>query len=183
MRFGYARISTNAQDLARQMDALNAAGVDRVFQDTITGVKYGEALLQLLDQLREGDEIIVAELSRLGRNMAGLIETMERINEKGCKVHSIKEGWISTNDAMSKMFFYLLGMFAEMERDYIRERTRRGLEAARARGRIGGRPRLPAEKTKKALTLYSEGRLNVEEIVKVTGVSRSTLYRYINEKK
>ena len=181
MKLGYARVSTDAQDLTRQRDQLTEAGAQRIFEDTITGAKTGEGLNELLSHVREGDEVIVCEISRLGRSLSSLIETVSHIRAEGSTIRSLKEGWIRTDDAMGKMFFYLLGMFAEMERDYIRERTIRGLASARARGRVGGRPRLPARQTQKAVELYKEGRLTVPEIIKVTGVSKATLYRYIRE--
>lgn len=179
MKLGYARISTDAQELTRQRDQLSAAGAEQLFEDTITGAKIGPALTSLLKQLRPGDVVVVCEVSRLGRSLSSLIQTVDTVTHQGATIESLKEGWIQTENAMGKMFFYLLGMFSEMEREYIRERTIRGLDAARARGRMGGRPTLPAKQTQKAVHLYEEGRLTVGEILKVTGISRATLYRYV----
>ena len=138
MNIGYARISTSHQDMERQLQELTAFPCERVYQDTISGALNGQQLTVMLDHLRKDDVVVVSELSRLGRNMRHLLEVVEKVNNAGAAIHSIKEGPVNTNTAMGRTFFYLLGMFAEMEREYNRERTMHGLAVARARGRLGG---------------------------------------------
>jgi len=177
MNIGYARISTSHQDMERQLQELTAFPCERVYQDTISGALNGQQLTVMLDHLRKDDVVVVSELSRLGRNMRHLLEVVEKVNNAGAAIHSIKEGPVNTNTAMGRTFFYLLGMFAEMEREYNRERTMHGLAVARARGRLGGRPGIPEADMKKALKLYDEKTYTIKEIEKLTGVSRSSLYR------
>ena len=176
--FGYARVSTTDQNALMQHDALTAAGCDRIFTDTSSGaVASRPELNKLMDQIRPGDTLVVWRLDRLGRSMKDLIEWMESLGERGIDFRSLQES-IDTTTSGGKLTFHLFASMAQFERDLISERTKAGLEAARARGRVGGRkPSLSKEKAQTALRLYEAKELTVQEIAEVLGVSRSTIYR------
>jgi DNA invertase Pin-like site-specific DNA recombinase len=181
MIVGYARISTGDQTLALQQDALNAAGCEKVFTDTISGAKTERpGLAQALDQLRKGDTLVVWRLDRLGRSLANLIELMSELNEGGVGFKSLTEQ-IDTTTSGGKLIFHIFGALAEFERNLIRERTLAGLAAARARGRQGGRPRLldSAKQIAMAQSLYDNKSNSIAEICQTLGISRATLYRSI----
>ena len=166
MVIGYCRVSTAGQSLDRQIDQLTAAGCERVYQEKVSGAsKERSELTRLLDALRGGDVVVVTELSRLGRT-----------------IKSLKEN-IDTTTPMGKMVFTVMAAVAEMERDLIRERTAEGLKAARSRGRHGGRPAIDQEKLNLALRMYDSKSCTVAEITKATGVSKATLYQYLNKRK
>ena len=139
--FGYARVSTEAQNLDRQLDALKNYGVDIIYNEKITGTKKNRPeLSKLLDRITEGDTVVVESLSRLGRSTKDLIELTEIFQGKGVNLVSLKEA-IDTNSPTGKLLFTLMSAIAQFERDVIADRTREGLKSARARGRTGGRPR------------------------------------------
>lgn len=182
MLVGYARISTDDQDLALQRDALSAAGCERLFEDTISGAKAERPqLTEALDFLRPGDTLVVWRLDRLGRSLSNLIELMNTLAERGISFKSLTEQ-IDTTTSGGKLIFHIFGALAEFERELIRERTRAGLAAARARGRTGGRPRKLDSDSKLAMaqTLYDDRTHTVEEICKTLRISRATFYRAIN---
>jgi DNA invertase Pin-like site-specific DNA recombinase len=182
MLIGYIRISRDDQTTALQEDAMRAAKVDRVYRDVMSGAKDERPQFQaMLDYARPGDTIVVWRLDRLGRNLKLLIETVMGIQERGIQFHSLTEQ-IDTSTPGGKFTFHLFGALAEMERDLIIQRTRAGLEAARARGRKGGRPPLliDQKKIQRGRELYDAGELSVEEIMKITGFkSRPTFYKYV----
>lgn len=184
MKIGYARVSTLDQNLNRQLDALNTYGCEKIFQEKITGTKRERPeLLKLLDFARTGDVIVVAELTRLSRSTKDLIAISETLNEKGIELISIKEN-IDTTSATGKAMFGMLAVMAQFERDLIAERTKEGLAAARARGKNGGRPRvMDSMKITMAKALYEDKNNTVTGICKQLGISRPTLYRYLNIKK
>ena len=183
MVIGYCRVSTAGQSLDRQLDQLTAAGCERVYQEKVSGAsKERPELTRLLDALREGDVVVVTELSRLGRTVKGLIELVDNIHQAGADIKSLKEN-IDTTTPMGKMVFTVMAAVAEMERDLIRERTAEGLKAARARGRHGGRPAIDQEQLNLALRMYDSKSCTVAEITKATGVSKATLYQYLNKRK
>lgn len=176
MKFGYARVSTADQNLDRQIDALREAGAERVFMDKASGKSLKRPQLEeLLGHLRPGDVVVVSELSRLGRSTKDLIELADRFNESGVDLVSLKEQ-IDTSSPMGRCFFTVLAAVATMERELIVERTNEGLAAARARGRVGGRPGVPKERLDAAVALYEAG-LKISEIQAATGVGRAVLYR------
>ncbi len=175
--FGYARVSTEAQNLDRQLDALKNYGVDIIYNEKITGTKKNRPeLTKLLDRITEGDTVVVESLSRLGRSTKDLIELTEIFQSKGVNLVSLKEA-IDTNSPTGKLLFTLMSAIAQFERDVIADRTREGLKSARARGRTGGRPRADPEQVKKAVKLYKTEQYSVKEIEELTGIKKSTLYR------
>jgi DNA invertase Pin-like site-specific DNA recombinase len=175
---GYARVSTNDQNAEAQLDALAKAGCLKVFTDKASGaIDERPELKRMLDQLRPGDTVVCLRLDRLGRNLRHLIQTVESLGEQGVGFKSLTEGIDSTTPA-GRLLFHLLGSIAQFERDLIAERTRAGLEAARARGRKGGRPTVmsPA-KLSLAREMYDSRKHTVAEIAATLGVSRATIYR------
>lgn len=177
MTFGYARVSTSEQDEALQLDALTAAGVDRIFTDTASGSTSSRpALDELLGQLRTGDTVVVWRLDRLGRSLRHLIDLFAELESRGVEVRSLTES-LDTSTPGGRLTFHLFAAMAQMERDLIRERTNAGLAAARARGRVGGRPTvMPPEKASTARQMKSAG-ADVSTIARVLGVSRASVYR------
>ena len=180
--FGYARVSTEQQNLDRQLDMLQKYGVDFIYNEKMTGTKRNRPELEkLLERLTEGDTVVVESLSRLGRSTKDLIWLMETFNSKGVNLVSLKES-IDTTTSTGKLLFTLMSAIAQFERDVIADRTREGLNSARARGRKGGRPRTDSEKLRKAIKLYNTQQYSLAEIENMTGVKRSTLYRGIRSK-
>ena len=179
--FGYARVSTEQQNLDRQLDMLTQYGVDYIFNEKMTGTKRNRLELnKLLDRLMAGDTIVVESLSRLGRSTKDLIELVDLFEKKQVHLVSLKEQ-IDTSTPAGKLLFTLMSAIAQFERDVIAERTREGLNAARARGRVGGRPRTNQQKVRQAVKLYQTGQYSVREIEELTGVKKSTLYRRLDE--
>jgi DNA invertase Pin-like site-specific DNA recombinase len=183
MLVGYARVSTQEQTLDLQLDALKKAGCGRIFTDTISGAKQERrGLSEALEFMREGDTIVVWRLDRLGRSLKHLIETVTALAERRVGFKSLTEQ-IDTTTSGGKLIFHVFGALAEFERDLIRERTQAGLQAARARGRQGGRPRrLDEKKIKMLQTLYADKNNSVEDILATLKISKSTLYRYVDPK-
>ena len=180
--FGYARVSTEQQNLDRQIDMLQKYGVDFIYNEKMTGTKRNRPELEkLLERLTEGDTVVVESLSRLGRSTKDLIWLMETFNTKGVNLVSLKES-IDTTTSTGKLLFTLMSAIAQFERDVIADRTREGLNSARARGRKGGRPRTDTDKLRKAIKLYNTQQYSLAEIEDMTGVKRSTLYRGMRSK-
>ena len=179
--FGYARVSTEQQNLDRQLDALRKYGVDMIYNEKMTGTKKDRPeLSKLLDRMTEGDTVVVAELSRLGRSTKDLIELTEQFQQKGVHLISLKES-IDTSTPTGKLLFTLMSAIAQFERDVIADRTREGLRSARARGRTGGRTKTDAVAIKRAVKLYNTQQYSIRKIEELTGVKKSTLYRYLKE--
>jgi DNA invertase Pin-like site-specific DNA recombinase len=180
MLIGYARVSTLDQTLALQQDALSAAGCQELYTDTISGsVTERPGLSDALSHLRAGDTLVVWRLDRLGRSLAHLIETVRQLHEQGIGFRSLQEQ-IDTTTSGGKLVFYVFGALAEFERDLIRERTHAGLAAARARGRLFGRPKaLSPRKVEQLQTLAKDECTTVREICQTLGISRATYYRYV----
>ena len=178
MLIGYARVSTHDQNLDLQNDALNNAGCKRLFTDVISGSKAErEGLNEAISYLREGDILVVWKLDRLGRSLKHLIEIISDLNEKGIGFKSLQEN-IDTTTSGGKLIFHIFGALAEFEKDIIRERTKAGLASARARGRLGGRPKkMDEKKIEMAKKLMSDPNNSIEEICKTFNISRATLYR------
>ncbi len=177
--FGYARVSTEQQNLDRQLDMLQKYGVDFIYNEKMTGTKRNRPELEkLLERLTEGDAVVVESLSRLGRSTKDLIWLMETFNAKGVNLVSLKES-IDTTTSTGKLLFTLMSALAQFERDVLADRTKEGLAAARARGRKGGRPPVDEAKIRKAIKLYNTKQYSIKEIEELTGIKRSTLYRNI----
>jgi DNA invertase Pin-like site-specific DNA recombinase len=184
MLIGYARVSTNEQNLDLQRDALLKAGVSPkdIYTDKVTGVKSERpGLTQALSHLREGDTFIVWRLDRLGRSLKHLIETVTKLKEQGVAFQSLTEN-IDTATATGTLVFQIFGALAEFERNLITERTIAGLDAARARGRTGGRPRRDPQSGRVAMAkkLYRDRTLSISEILETLNVSKATLYRWLD---
>ncbi len=181
MLIGYARVSTEEQKLDLQHEALRDAGCERIFEDTAGGAAERPALRQAPDQLRAGDTLVVWRLDRLGRSLKDLIARAEALRWQGVGLRSLKEA-IDTDSSTGQLVFHIFGALAEFERAPIRERTRVGLAAARARGSVGGRrKRLGEEQRRHVVELYRSRQRTVKEICALVGVSRSTLYAYVEE--
>jgi len=180
MLIGYARVSTQDQTLALQQDALKTIGCDHIFTDTASGAKTDRpGLDEALRFVRAGDTLVVWRLDRLGRSLKHLIDTISRLNERGIGFKSIQEN-IDTTTSGGKLVFHLFGALAEFERDLIRERTRAGLEAARARGRRGGPPkRLTPKQVAQLQSLHNANTSPVSDLLHTFRISRATLYRYL----
>lgn len=183
MQIGYARVSTQDQNPALQTDALKKAGCRKIFVEKASGAKSDRVELQrLLDQVRQGDVIVVWKLDRLGRSLKHLVEIVGDLIEKGVGLKSLQDP-IDTTTSQGRLIFNIFASLAEFERDLIRERTQAGLAAARARGRLGGRPKgLSAEAGRKAVAaaaLYREGKLSANEIARNLALSKATLYSYL----
>lgn len=184
MKFGYARCSTLDQNLDWQIDALTKEGCDRIFQEKFTGTRKDRPeLIRLLDMLREGDTVIICELTRLSRSVKDLFDLVEQVEKAGANIKSLKEPWLDTTTPQGRLLFTIFSGVSQFERELIRERTMEGLASARARGRMGGRPGKDKKIVEQALTLYDSRAYSVDEISKTTGISRATLYKYIRLRK
>lgn len=183
MKIGYARVSTNEQILDRQLDALNAYGIDELFTEKMTGTKLNRAELDKVRLIaRAGDVIVIESLSRLGGSTKDLLALIEEFNAKGITLISLKEN-IDISTATGKLLTTVLSALCEFERDLTVQRTKEGLQAARARGRKGGRPKADAKAVEKALKLYDAQTHSTKEISELTGISVKTLYNAINKRK
>lgn len=186
MKIGYARVSTRDQNLDLQLDALKRAGCERIYQEVASGSKTARpALDELLGQLRAEDVLVIWKLDRMGRSLKHLVELVGSLIERKVGLLSLNDP-IDTTNAQGRLVFNLFASLAEFERELIRERTRAGLSAARARGRVGGRPKgLPLQAQAIAMaaeTLYRERRMSVTAIAQKLHVSKSTLYSYLRHR-
>lgn len=180
MRLGYARVSTQDQDTAVQLTALQAAECDRVFQEKASGGRWERPQLQqLLDQLRPDDVLVVWKLDRLSRSLKDLLLVLEKIDLAGAHFQSLTEA-IDTSTSAGRMMMHLVGSFAEFERSLLRERTSAGLEEARKAGRIGGRrPKLTSEQQKEVINLVSSGKKSAADAARLFQVHPATVSRLI----
>lgn len=180
MLVGYARVSTRDQKPHLQLDALREAGCERIFEETASGSKRERPELQAaLDFMRSGDTLVIWKLDRLARSTRQLLETVERLLQQGIGLKTLTQD-IDTTTAGGRLIFTVFGAIAEFEQEIIRERTCAGLDAARARGRKGGRPRVLSEKDlKEARALLTDPDITVEDVARRLGVGSSTLYRYL----
>lgn len=181
MKIGYARVSTLKQDLDTQLNLLKLEGCERIYKEKISGtIKKRPELEKLLDTLREGDTVIVSELTRLSRSTKDLFNLVDSIQSKGANIKSLKENWVDTTSPIGSFMFTVIAGITQFERDLISLRTKEGLEASRKKGKVGGRPRINQEKVDAAITLKNAG-LSVSEITNITGVSKTSLYRALKE--
>jgi DNA invertase Pin-like site-specific DNA recombinase len=180
MIFGYARVSTQEQNLDMQLDALKKYGCEEIYQEKITGMKRERPQLEeLLKLIRSGDKVIIYKLDRISRSTKHLIELSELFENKSIQFVSIQDS-IDTSTPMGRFFFRTMASIAELERDIISERTKAGLTAARARGRNGGRPKADKKKVQLALRMYNSNEYSISQIVQATGISQATLYRKLS---
>ncbi|WFE68098.1 recombinase family protein [Thiomicrospira sp. R3] len=184
MKIGYARVSTLHQDLSLQLDALNLAGCELIYQETGSGSKSDRPeLMNLLKAIRPGDELVVWKLDRLSRSLKDLINLINELESKSVGFMSITDH-IDTTTPAGKLMFHIFGALAEFERNIIKERTMAGLNAAKSRGRLGGRPKKLTPKQiqmAKSILNNSNNKSSVEEVAHQFGVSRSTLFRALSE--
>lgn len=181
-RIGYTRVSTVAQTLDQQQDALKAAGVTKFFSDTMSGARDDRpGLAELLAYVRDGDVVVVWKLDRLGRNLAHILATVKKLTEKGVTLVSVTDG-IDSSTAAGRMMIGVLGSLAEYERELIKERTALKRTASRANGTRFGRPRKvnDTDHIATARRMKADGHTG-KDIAKFLGVSRATLYRYLDE--
>ena len=180
MLIGYARVSTQDQDSAAQIAALESAGCEVIFQEKASGGRWDRPELQrLMEQLRENHVVVVWKLDRLSRSLKDLLLLMERIDQAGAGLQSLTEA-IDTTTPAGRMMMQIVGSFAEFEREMLRERTRSGLAAARKEGRVGGRrPKLSPEQRKEILRLVSSGEKTAADAARLFSVSPSTISRLL----
>jgi len=181
MKYGYARVSTADQDSALQVDALEKAGCDEIFRDDgVSGAQRVRPELQkLLSKLKGGDQVVVWRLDRLGRSLPHLIEIVSTLGDQGVHFQSLTES-IDTSSAGGELLFHILGALAQFERSLISERTKAGMESAKARGTHVGRPKiLSVERIHHAKELLETGKTQ-REVARLLKVSPSTLYRHLN---
>jgi len=184
VKIGYARVSTQDQNLDRQLDNLRAAGCERIFNEKMTGTKSDRPELKtMLLTLRSGDVLVIDSFSRLSRSTKDLLAMVDQLTEMGVHLVSLKEN-LDTTTATGKLMLTMLSALSQFERDLIAERTIDGLKAARSRGRCGGRPRLGSDKDKQqALAMYRANVMTNAEIAAKFGVSLRTFSRWISEAK
>ena len=180
MLLGYARVSTDQQDHALQLDALRVAGCDKLFVETASGTRTDRPeLAKALEQARQGDVLVVWRLDRLARSLRHLIDIADDLNRRGVALKSITES-IDTTTPSGRFMFNILGALSSMEREIIVERTRAGLIAAAARGRRGGRPAaLDESKIRAAKAMLGSGNMSATEVAQQLGCAPSTLYRHL----
>lgn len=182
MKIGYARVSTQEQSLDRQVDELRKAGCERIYSEKCTGrTKHRPELDRMVDQLREGDAVVVVKLDRIGRNTKHLIELADTFEKMGVDFVSLGDA-IDTSTATGRLFFTVLAAIAQFETDLNSERTKSGLEAARARGRVGGRPKADPVMVEKAIKMYEAKTFSFREIRESTGLSKPTVYKYLEQR-
>lgn len=186
-KIGYARVSTDDQDLNLQIDSLKKAGCtdDLIFTDKISGAKSSRpGMDKCLDILERSDTLIVWRLDRLGRSMSHLVTLIETLLKKGIDFKSIQDGAIDTTTASGELMFNIFSALAQFERRLIQERTKAGLSAARARGRVGGRPKISINnpKVRMAKEMNKNNSLTINDICSSLEISRATFYRYISIK-
>lgn len=181
MIIGYARVSTDAQELNRQIDLLNTYGVDKMYSEKMTGTRRDRPQLErLLDDVREGDTVVIESLSRLGRSTQDLLSLMTELKNKGVKVCSLKEN-IDTDSPTGMLICTVLSAITQFERDIIVQRTKEGIVSAKNRGVKFGRPKADNKAVEKIYTLYDSKAYSYKDISDMTGVSVSTVYRYLKE--
>lgn len=186
MKYGYARVSTKDQILDLQIDALQQAGCNKIFQEVVSGSKVDRPeWVRLLDEITAGDTLVVWKLDRMGRSLHHLVTTVNDLVSKNIDIISLQDP-LNTTTAQGRLIFNMFASLAEFEKDLIRERTMAGLTSARARGRMGGRPKGLSERARKvactAEALYLQKELTSNEIAEQLGVSKTTLYKYLRSR-
>jgi DNA invertase Pin-like site-specific DNA recombinase len=184
MIYGYARVSTSEQNLHLQTDALKKGGCTKLFYDKISAVKERPELIKLFEVLKKGDTLMVWKLDRLGRSLKHLVKLIEELKSREVTFISLCDGF-NTSSAQGRFFFHVIASLCEFERELIKERTQAGLAAARARGRLGGRPKgLSIEKqlkVKEARRLHKDTSLSIDQILSKLQIKRATFYNYLKK--
>jgi len=183
MLVGYARASLDRQPLDRQIDELTAAGVDpgNIYSENITGTKRDRPELnRLLAALQPGDTVVMVELTRLGRSTKDLLNIVDIIHEKGAHFRSLNEKWLDTTTPWGQLIFTIFAALSQFERDLTSERTKSGLRAAAARGRVGGRPPKKTDIAASVVALFAEG-VKIADIAADAKVSSRTIDRILAE--
>jgi len=181
MKIGYKRVSTQNQKLDRQTDLLNDFGVERIFEEKVTGTKRERVELdKMLEQLRPNDIVVVTDLTRLSRSTKDLFEIVEIIENKGAGIKSLKESWLDTTTPQGKLLFTIFAGLSQFERDLIAQRTKEGLASAKSRGTKLGRPNKFDEKKDTILQMYNSNDYSINDIINATGISKTSLYRLVN---
>ena len=186
MKYGYARVSTKDQILDLQIDALKLAGCHKIFREIVSGSKTDRPeWLRLLDEIQAGDTLVIWKLDRMGRSLHHLVTIVNELVSKNIDIISLQDP-LNTTTAQGRLIFNMFASLAEFEKDLIRERTIAGLTSARARGRMGGRPKGLSEKAKKAActaeALYLQKELTSDEIAEQLSISKTTLYKYLRSR-
>lgn len=178
-RIGYARVSSKDQNLDSQRDLLQAAGCERIFEDKVSGIRESRpSWNQLLEFLREGDTVVVAELSRMTRSLVHLLSLVKEFEQRGVQIVSLREH-IDTSTATGRAFLSILGAINQMERELKAERAAAGRASAKARGRSGGRPRTDVAKLENARLLYQNPDKTAAEVCQAFGIGRRTFFSYL----
>lgn len=180
-KIGYARVSSRDQNLDSQIDMLQAAGCDRIFQEKVSGVReHRPEWDKLLEYVRPGDTIVVAELSRMTRSLMHLLKLTQELEAKGVSIASLREH-IDTSTATGRAFVSIIGAINQMERELKAERAASGRAAAKARGRSGGRPSIPLDTMKNAMLIYKNSDKTAAEVCKMFSIGRRTLFGFIKQ--
>lgn len=181
MKIGYIRVSTKDQNIDRQVARLEKEGCERTFIDKRSGRNTNRPeLKKMFEQLREGDVVIVTELSRLGRSHGDVVSMTMELEKRKVNLKVLDIEWLDTTTPTGKFFFMCMSLLDELRREIIVENTKEGLQTARSRGRVGGRPRVEQTKINTAITMYNSGNHSIKEILDVTGISQGTLYNAVN---
>ena len=185
LKIGYARVSTGLQNLDLQEDSLQTEGCQKIFTDKISGAKSKRPGLEnAIEFAREGDTIVVWRLDRLGRNMQDLITIVNELNDRGVSFYSIQENiTMDKSSSTGQLMFHLFAAFAEFERNLILERSAAGREAARARGRLGGRPEKLTKQDIELMKKLIDSGTPIKTVAEKWQISRTTIYRYLNKEK
>ena len=186
MKIGYARISTKDQNLDLQIDALQKEGCEKIYTEIMSGSKSERPSLQeMVAHLRKGDVVVVWKLDRLGRSLKHLVELVNQFIQQDIGLKSLHDH-IDTTTPQGRLIFNIFASLAEFERDLIQERTKAGLNAARTRGRLGGKPKGLSQQAESIAcaseTLYKEGKLTVNQIIKQLGIAKATFYNYLRHR-
>ena len=183
MKFGYAKVSTDDQNLDLQIDALNVYGVDEIYEEKVTGTQQNrQQLTELLGKLRAGDTLVIWRLDRLGRTIKQFLALAKDFEQKGIYFVSLQEKF-DTSTSMGKFVYVVLCAMAQMELDVKSERTKSGMIAAKKRGRLSGRKPKENKNVERALKMYFSNEYSINEIIETTGLSKTTIYKYVREYK
>lgn len=183
MKFGYARVSKDDQNIDLQIDALNVYGVDEIYEEKVTGPRQNrQQLTELLGKLRAGDTLVIWRLDRLGRTVKQFFALIKDFEQKGIRFVSLQEKF-DTSTSMGKSVYGVFCAISQMELDVISERTKAGMMAAKKRGRFSGRKPKENENVESALKMYFSNECSINDIIETTGLSKTTIYKYVREYK